>query len=60
MDAAVDAARGFQRLLLGVYRGNHRAIAFYRKSGFEQIAERRFEIGGTFYDDIVLARPLAA
>ncbi|MBO9624447.1 MAG: GNAT family N-acetyltransferase [Sphingomonas sp.] len=58
--AAIDAAAGFERLLLGVYAGNQRAIAFYRKNGFEPIAERKFDVGGTLYDDIVLARPLAA
>lgn len=60
MRAAIDAAQGFERLLLGVYAGNQRAIAFYRKNGFEPIAERKFDVGGTLYDDIVLARPLAA
>ena len=60
MDVAVDAAAGFERLLLGVFAGNDRAIAFYRKHGFEPVGERRFDVGGTFYDDIVLARPLTA
>lgn len=60
MQAAVAAARGSSRLLLGVYAANHRAIAFYRKHGFDQIATRQFDIGGTLYDDVVLARPLAA
>lgn len=60
MQAAVDGAQGFARLLLGVYAGNHRAIAFYRKSGFAQIGTRQFDVGGTLYDDIVLARPLTA
>ena len=63
MDAALDAAKaakGAERLLLGVYAGNSRAIAFYRKQGFEPIGERRFDVGGTLYDDIVLAKPLTA
>ena len=46
------------RLLLGVKQDNERAIGFYRKQGFEQIATRRFDVGGTFYDDVVLARAL--
>ena len=59
LDAALEAARaGFKRLLLGVYAGNHRAIAFYAKHGFVKIADRRFDVGGTLYDDIVHARPL--
>jgi diamine N-acetyltransferase len=60
MEAAIEEAKGFDRLLLGVYRENPRAIAFYRKHGFELAGERRFEVGGTYYDDIVLARQLAA
>jgi GNAT superfamily N-acetyltransferase len=60
MQAAIDAAKGFDRLLLGVYRDNPRAITFYRKHGFEIAGERRFEVGGLFYDDIVLARSLTA
>ncbi len=58
MDAVTDEAQDFQRLLLGVKDDNHRAIAFYKKQGFDQIAARRFNVGGTLYDDLVLARPL--
>ena len=60
MSAACAGARGFERLLLGVYAGNKRAIAFYRKNGFQRIADRQFNVGGTLYDDIVFARPLGA
>ncbi|MBB5710351.1 GNAT family N-acetyltransferase [Sphingomonas xinjiangensis] len=60
MQAVVAGAQGHARLLLGVYGANERAIAFYRKNGFDQIATRKFDIGGTLYDDVVLARPLAA
>ena len=59
MEAVLAAAAGFERVLLGVYAGNRRAIAFYRKHGFDQVATRQFDVGGTLYDDIVLARPLA-
>jgi ribosomal protein S18 acetylase RimI-like enzyme len=58
MAAAVDGAGGHARLLLGVYEHNARAIAFYRKHGFEPVGERRFEVGGHWFDDLVLARPL--
>ena len=58
MAAAVEAAAGHERLLLGVYARNARAIAFYRKQGFEPIGERRFDVGGKLYDDAVLARAL--
>lgn len=46
------------RLLLGVYAGNVRAIAFYTKQGFQKIAERQFDVGGTLYNDVVFARSL--
>ena len=58
MAEAVAAAQGNRRLLLGVKDDNHRAIAFYTKQGFRQIATRRFDVGGTLYDDVVLARDL--
>ncbi len=54
LDAAIEAGR--DRLLLGVYAGNERAIAFYRKQGFERIGERRFKVGAHSYDDVILAR----
>ena len=59
LDAALEATTGYGRLLLGVKDDNHRAIAFYRKHGFEQIGTRRFDVGGRIYDDVVLARTLA-
>lgn len=62
MRRAIEEAvrRGAKRLLLGVYAENARAIAFYRKWGFEQIADRRFQVGAREYDDVVLARRLTA
>lgn len=60
LSQVIGAAQGFQRLLLGVYADNARAIAFYTKSGFAPIATRQYNVGGTLYDDLVLARPLAA
>ena len=57
-DAALAAAQGHQRLLLGVKDDNNRAIAFYRKQGFDQIGTRQYDVGGTLYDDIVMARDL--
>ncbi len=50
---------GFHRLLLGVYAGNDRARAFYAKSGFDKIADRRFRVGDREYEDVVLARQIA-
>lgn len=60
MEAAIaDArARGAPRLLLGTYQDNHRAIAFYRKHGFDLIGTRQFQVGDKLFDDIVLAARL--
>lgn len=58
MQAAVEATAGYQRLLLGVYRHNERAIAFYTKQGFEPIGTRQFDVGGVLYDDLVFAKTL--
>ena len=55
---AQTAARGAERLLLGVYSGNARAIAFYRKAGFERVGEHRFIVGETGYEDWILARQI--
>jgi ribosomal protein S18 acetylase RimI-like enzyme len=61
MSAALDHARdsGVARVLIGVKADNHRAIAFYKKNGFEIIGTRRFQVGANLYDDVVLARALA-
>ncbi len=60
MDRALGHARSRRapRLLLGTWQGNHRATAFYRRNGFETIGTRRFNVGGTIFDDIVMARQL--
>ena len=58
LDSVIAGSAGRSRLLLGVKDDNHRAIGFYRKHGFRQIATRRFDVGGTLYDDVVLARDL--
>jgi diamine N-acetyltransferase len=60
MDAATaDAkARGASRLLLGTYEENHRAVAFYKKHGFELAGTRQFQVGERLYDDIVMAKRL--
>lgn len=60
LDLAVSTARASSagRLLLGAYGGNDRAIAFYRRNGFEQVGVRQFQVGARLYDDVVLARTL--
>jgi ribosomal protein S18 acetylase RimI-like enzyme len=59
-DQSLISAReaGKTRLLLGVHAENARALAFYRKNGFEQVGVRTFQIGATIYDDLVLGRPI--
>lgn len=55
LDRALEGARaaGAGRLLLGVYPHNHRAIAFYRRAGFEQVGHRTFRVGASeFYDPV--------
>jgi ribosomal protein S18 acetylase RimI-like enzyme len=47
---------GAERLLLGVFVGNLRALAFYRRHGFEKIGERRFRVGHQDCEDVVLAK----
>ncbi|WP_421930639.1 GNAT family N-acetyltransferase [Phenylobacterium sp.] len=58
--AALESARaaGFGRMLLGVYRENERAIAFYARQGFVEVGVRKFKVGARVYDDPVLARTL--
>lgn len=49
---------GASRLLVGVLRRNSRALAFYARQGFVEVGTRRFKVGATYYDDLVLARTL--
>jgi len=57
MDQAHTHARatGKRRALLGVYGKNAAAIAFYERLGYRRVGERRFNVGGNFYDDLVMA-----
>lgn len=60
LDNAVEFAfsKGAKRVLLGVFAGNERAQAFYRKNGFSRVADRRFKVGHREYYDIVFAKNL--
>lgn len=62
LDTAIGDARrqGCGRILLGVYAGNERAIAFYQRAGFRGAGQRRFRVGDGEYDDVVLAREVEA
>jgi ribosomal protein S18 acetylase RimI-like enzyme len=59
--AIVEAReRRARRLVLGVYKGNEKALAFYARQGFSQIGTRSFTVGTTTFDDYVLGRSLQA
>jgi len=60
MKTALDAARrtGKHRMLIGVYGRNERAIAFYERIGFSVVGERKFQVGATVHDDLILALDL--
>jgi ribosomal protein S18 acetylase RimI-like enzyme len=61
LEEAVAHAKtiGAKRILLGTYKDNHRALAFYAKHGFKLIGTRKFNIGGRLYDDVILAKPIS-
>jgi GNAT superfamily N-acetyltransferase len=53
-------AAGFKRLRLNVNKHNERAIAVYRKNGFETVESVKNDIGGGFFmDDYVMEKRLA-
>ena len=51
-------SRGATRVLLGVYKENAKALAFYERTGFSVCGERAFDVGGTVYQDWVLEKRL--
>ncbi|WP_019136237.1 GNAT family N-acetyltransferase [Cellulomonas massiliensis] len=52
------AASGAAGVWLGVNQLNARAQAFYRRSGFEVVGTKHFQVGGRLEDDFVLERAL--
>ena len=46
---------GAKRMLLGTYDQNHRAVAFYERAGFQKVGERKFQVGGQLFNDVVMA-----
>ena len=48
--------RGAQTLWLGVWEHNARAIAFYRRHGFERVGEHEFMLGSDRQTDWLMAR----
>ena len=61
MNACIDQARDWHGdlLWLGVWQENPRAIAFYKRSGFEVVGVQDFTLGSDLQHDFVMARPLA-
>jgi ribosomal protein S18 acetylase RimI-like enzyme len=61
MEAVIAEAlkRGGQTLWLGVWERNARAIAFYRKHGFQDVGSQEFVLGQDRQTDRVMVRTLA-
>lgn len=49
---------GHETIWLGVWEHNERAIAFYRKWGFEVVGEHIFQVGDDPQNDLLMARKL--
>ena len=60
MQACFDCARqsGHGTIYLGVWENNHRAIAFYRKCGFEVVGSHIFQMGDEAQNDLWMERRL--
>lgn len=56
MDEAIRISReeGYEILFLGVWQENARALAFYKKNGFEIFGTRTFQLGQTRCEDFLL------
>lgn len=54
------AARGAGTLWLGVWERNARAIAFYRKQGFEDVGSHAFVLGSDVQTDRLMQRSIPA
>ena len=60
MNAVVGAAqaRASSAIWLGVWQKNERAVAFYRKSGFEVVGTQVFPLGKDLQDDWIMMKAL--
>jgi ribosomal protein S18 acetylase RimI-like enzyme len=58
MQQAIDIAKEkeYEHLFLGVWQDNERALAFYKKFGFEIFNTRQFKLGERICDDYLLHR----
>jgi GNAT superfamily N-acetyltransferase len=52
-------AWGADVLWLGVWENNHKALAFYARSGFREVGEHVFRIGDQVDRDLILAKDLS-
>lgn len=52
--------RGSEAVWLGVWERNPRAIAFYKKSGFVEVGDHTFPLGGDLQRDIIMVRSVAS
>lgn len=54
---AIEQARvrGVNKLFLGVWESNHRAIAVYSSRGFEPVGDYKFKVGSVEDDELILA-----
>jgi diamine N-acetyltransferase len=61
MQACIQEAgnRGCSVIWLDVWEKNPRAIAFYRKWGFEKVGEQGFQLGDDLQTDWLMARTVA-
>ena len=60
MRACLDEARqgGHETIWLGVWEGNPRAQAFYRKRNFRPVGEHMFKLGSDLQRDLLMERAL--
>lgn len=60
MDKAIETAEelGYNKLHLGVWQENKRAIRFYEKNGFVVSGTRTFQLGSTLCNDYLMTKNL--
>ncbi|SRR5690606_12231521 len=60
MQACLDQARhdGFQVIWLGVWEHNTKALAFYKKLGFEEFGSHNFQLGSDVQTDLLMKKKL--
>lgn len=60
LETAVDwaAASGVEKLVLGVFPENTRAVAFYERRGFtcEGLRRAQYQRGGRYHDEVLMTR----